>query len=377
MANIGDTVRYLNATGGGVIRRIEGNVAYVEDEDGFETPSMLKELVVVLPAGHDGPKVKGAQLMFDQSAYDAGRTAAAKSAPETRPSKDLTPAPEPIPETSYGDKINLTLAFEPENVKEISSTRFSTVLVNDSNYTLHITFLCREDGEKQWRTAYHGIAPANEFLDLAVFGHEDLGTLSKVAIQYIPFKSDKAFDLKSPGSAEVKLDLTKFYKAHCFRPGRYFETPALEIPLVENDMAVRPAEADPVELRTAMLTDKRALRELKAKYAPAKKKRSEEKHVSPTTLLPLIEVDLHIHELVDTTAGMNNGDMLQLQLDTVRKTMKEHQQRKGQKIVFIHGKGEGVLRKEVLALLRREFPKASVQDASFREYGFGASLVTV
>ena len=88
-------------------------------------------------------------------------------------------------------------------------------------------------------------------------------------------------------------------------------------------------------------------------------------------------MDLHIHEITDTTAGMEPKDMLAMQLDVVRKTMKEHSRRKGQKIVFIHGKGDGVLRKEVLALLKKEYPEAKVQDASFREYGFGASLVTV
>ncbi|MDE6770914.1 MAG: Smr/MutS family protein, partial [Muribaculaceae bacterium] len=46
-------------------------------------------------------------------------------------------------------------------------------------------------------------------------------------------------------------------------------------------------------------------------------------------------------------------------------------------IVFIHGKGEGVLRKAVLDLLKKEYPKAELQDASFREYGFGATLVTI
>ena len=49
MAKIGDTVRFLNSTGGGIIRRIEGNIAYV-DEDGFETPTLLRECVVVAAA---------------------------------------------------------------------------------------------------------------------------------------------------------------------------------------------------------------------------------------------------------------------------------------------------------------------------------------
>ncbi len=46
MAKIGDTVRFLNSVGGGKIVRIEGNIAYV-DEDGFLTPVLLLECVVV------------------------------------------------------------------------------------------------------------------------------------------------------------------------------------------------------------------------------------------------------------------------------------------------------------------------------------------
>lgn len=47
MAKIGDTVRFPNTTGGGKITKIEGRIAYVE-EDGFETPVLLNEVVVVL-----------------------------------------------------------------------------------------------------------------------------------------------------------------------------------------------------------------------------------------------------------------------------------------------------------------------------------------
>lgn len=98
---------------------------------------------------------------------------------------------------------------------------------------------------------------------------------------------------------------------------------------------------------------------------------------NPNKVLPLIEIDLHIHELVDSTAGMDNYTMLQFQLDTVRKTMKKHYRRIGQKIVFIHGKGDGVLRKEMRLLLAKEYASCDVQDASFLKYGYGATEVTV
>lgn len=43
---IGDTVRYLNAVGGGKVVRIDGDMAYVDD-DGFETPVLVRECVVI------------------------------------------------------------------------------------------------------------------------------------------------------------------------------------------------------------------------------------------------------------------------------------------------------------------------------------------
>ena len=47
MAKTGDMVRFLNSTGGGRITRIEGKIAYVE-EDGFETPVLLLDVVLLV-----------------------------------------------------------------------------------------------------------------------------------------------------------------------------------------------------------------------------------------------------------------------------------------------------------------------------------------
>jgi len=91
----------------------------------------------------------------------------------------------------------------------------------------------------------------------------------------------------------------------------------------------------------------------------------------------VIEVDLHINELVDSTAGMENADMLNLQMEKFHAVISENKTRKGQKIVFIHGKGEGVLRSEIEKQLKSRYKTYYFQDASFREYGFGATMVTI
>lgn len=371
MVKTGDTVRYLNAVGGGIVRRIEGKVAYV-DEDGFETPVLVNELVVVLPAGHE-KKSGGPNLYFDQKAFDAGK----KRGNDPLPSKEIPApgarpsAPEKVEETAYGNRLNIAVAFEPTSINTLGTSDFNAVLVNDSNYFLYFTFLRRSAEERGWHTVYAGEVAPNELIDVAVLKHGELNSYERIALQYVAFKKDKEFELKAPAAVSRRLDLSKFFKLHCFRPGLYFDTPVMEISLVKDDRA----QADSL----AMIADyaSSAIKDPIGKPDAKGGKKSRGTEISPYKLLPLIEVDLHIGELVDTVAGMENKDMLQLQLDTVRKTMKEHSRRKGQKIVFIHGKGDGVLRKAVRDLLKKEYAKCDLQDASFQEYGFGATLVTV
>lgn len=57
--------------------------------------------------------------------------------------------------------------------------------------------------------------------------------------------------------------------------------------------------------------------------------------------------------------------------------MDENKRNKGQKIVFIHGKGDGILKNAILKELSSKYKSAYYQDASFREYGYGATMVTI
>ena len=91
----------------------------------------------------------------------------------------------------------------------------------------------------------------------------------------------------------------------------------------------------------------------------------------------ILEVDLHINELLDNTHGLSNTDMLNYQLEKFHEVLAKYANKKGQKIVFIHGKGEGVLRKAIEKELKTRYKNYYYQDASFREYGFGATMVTI
>lgn len=231
MIKPGDTVRYLNAVGGGKVVRVEGAIAYVDD-DGFETPVRTAELVVVLPAGHksDTPGHK----MFDQKAFDTGRSdRRPEPEPATAPPKAGPPAEEefPIEETEYGDDMTVVIAFEPENVKKLAETKINAMLVNDSNYFLDYQLLVR-DGEAGWKVESKGTAAPNELVELAAYMQDSIGKFERFVFQAVASKRGKSFEIKMPLSVSRKLDLTKFYKLHCFRPTTYFDTPVLEVPII-------------------------------------------------------------------------------------------------------------------------------------------------
>lgn len=361
MAKTGDLVRYLNSVGGGTITRIDGNIAYV-DEDGFETPVLLKECVVVSPASTHVPP----------PSYNFGpKQPQAPASP-----KAPTPAPQPQPkqeetfvveETPEGEKLNVVLAYEAADIKRLSTTSYDTYLVNDSNYYLSAAYLTRSEDSDRWTLRWAGTIEPGIQLFLGELRREDIAEVDRVAVQYLAFKKGKEFPIKSPASVEHKLDNTKFFKLHCFQPNIYFDQPVIALTIVENDIPARQPVIDARELERGMKQKAGADRRMKAPVKKHPKKGADE---------PLV-VDLHINELVDSTRGLSNADMLNLQVDRFCKVMDENLRNHGRKIVFIHGKGDGVLRAAILKELNYRYKGHDVQDASFQEYGYGATQVKI
>ncbi|GIM48982.1 Smr/MutS family protein [Capnocytophaga stomatis] len=91
--------------------------------------------------------------------------------------------------------------------------------------------------------------------------------------------------------------------------------------------------------------------------------------------IPPMEVDLHIHQLVASTKNMTNHEMLTLQIETARRQLEFAIEKRMQRVVFIHGVGEGILRTELEYLLGRYNVK--FYDAEYSKYGIGATEVYI
>ena len=88
-----------------------------------------------------------------------------------------------------------------------------------------------------------------------------------------------------------------------------------------------------------------------------------------------MEVDLHINQLVKSVRGLDNYDMLNIQIATAKGKIEFAIQKRIAKIVFIHGVGEGVLKSELQTLLNN-YP-VKHYDASYKKYGLGATEVYI
>ena len=92
--------------------------------------------------------------------------------------------------------------------------------------------------------------------------------------------------------------------------------------------------------------------------------------------LPKMEVDLHINQLVKNAKGLGNYEILHLPLDTAKRQLEFAISKRIQKVVFIHGVGEGVL-KEELHYLFNKYENVKHYDANYQKYGLGATEVYI
>lgn len=338
--NIGDKVRFLSQTGGGIVVGFDKKGwALVEDNDGFEIPMPLKECVVI----EENVVAK----------QDEGKKLSVKG----------------------GDKLNIALEYKKEEC----------ILVNQSNYNLLVTYSVFYKDKSN-------LAFAGEVLPFerkVIFGIDKValqdGTKT-VAVKIIPFKRGAGKDvLVMQGKFNIYkgVDESQSWDAKPFIE-KEFTVNMLNL-LQGKEFVIEIINENNNNNSNTNSFDK-LKKELENKYKEdIKKPAKRDKQLSldnddsliKTNKQGFLEVDLHINSLLESTIGMNNGDMLLYQIEKFNDVMKSLLNKKGTRVVFIHGKGDGVLRQAILKELKSKYPKSSFQDASFKEYGFGATMITI
>lgn len=376
--NIGDRVRFLSQTGGGIVAGFDKKGwALVEDEEGFRIPVPMKECVVV--ETNTVGKIKNAVNL----SAGPGETVAAPGS---------VAGPRHI-QTRQGDSLHIALVYtRTENKKTVPE--FNCILANESNYNLLATCTVLYKGENT--TVFAGEVLPYERNVIFTFGREALGDgAKKMQVRILPFKRTDPAGITLQGTLnvykgvdekrgwkpkevvvkELLFDPVNLLKESSFKENAYLPERGYAVTIIKEG---EPGPGKLEDLKKELL--EKFNRDVK-RSASVKTKAVSQEQMRDALVKPaasgVLEVDLHAAELLETTAGMGNTDILLYQLEKFNEVMAAHLHKKGTRIVFIHGKGDGVLRNALLKELKTKYSRCTWQDASFKEYGFGATMVTI
>lgn len=90
----------------------------------------------------------------------------------------------------------------------------------------------------------------------------------------------------------------------------------------------------------------------------------------------VMEIDLHLHKLVEDEGSLSDGEKLRFQLEFFERRLNTAIRERKRRVIAIHGVGEGVLREEVRKLLQF-YPGLRFDDADPRQYGHGATAIEI
>lgn len=333
----GDKVRFLNDVGGGVVKGFQNkNVVIILQEDGFEVPILIRECVVVEQASE--MKKSGAPKVVVQA--------------EEEPEFVFTEDPKKGDETD----IIIGVVNEEEGVEK----QFNAYLINDSNY--FVQFIISKKEKTNHYLVEAGTLEPNTKLLLDTWNPQDFQHENTLVVQISFFKKKKHYKPQQPILKEFKIGAVTLMTEKGFAVNDYFHNKALIFKLTP----------DPLEEQIQQLTNADIQSVIKEKEARPRIKKAVKR-----TPGEILEIDLHIEALLDDIRGLSNAEMLKYQLDKFNQVLTENAKFKGQRIVFIHGVGNGVLKSDIIKILKRNRKQYDYQDASFREYGYGATMVII
>ena len=355
MYKLGDRVKFLNDVGGGIITKIVGkNMVYVENEDGFEIPVLLSEIILDPGQGIDNESNHDVTQFVNQ----AKQLPVPKKEQNTSVQNDNTFVFSESVVIQGNDQPDFYLAFVPENSHNPLEGQTDIYLINNSNYSL--LYVYSHFISSEFHIQGTGLLEANTKLLLGSITSADMNTLPDFCFQLLPVR-DKSSNLEQLITKKIQVNPVKFYRSSSFEKCSFFRNRVMLFKLSESELDKAVKEITEKEV-------KKIVREKdKSKLQIIKNKTPE-----------IVEVDLHIHELLDNTNGLSNKEMLDCQIKKFREEMeKAIASAVVKKIIFIHGHGNGVLKQEVRKELTTKYKKYYFQDASFQEYGFGATMVVL
>lgn len=321
-------MRFLNETGEGVITRFKNkDMVYVEMNDGFEIPYLIKYLVPIHTELILNPEVENIDIVTESILLDC-----------------------------------VYFIVEPDHELPLLVSDYKFYLFNSSSYNMQFTYSIKDD--TYFQTLKHGSLGAYQKVLLKQVKKDFFKEYAYHKIECLFYKNTH-YKIQFP-VAEVLYLNERVLKESVMARHNEFKHQVYAFVLKDNFTDRNIVER---ELTNEDITRLKAIKEFKQ---PGKKSVSARQKLKDLQK----EVDLHIEELVDNHSGLTNAQMLNMQIEEFEKQLDDAFANGLKKIVFIHGVGNGRLKQEILSILKT-IDGISYHDASYKKYGFGATEVVI
>ena len=406
---VGDTIRYLNASGGGIVKRIERGVAWVEGPDGFELPTPIHECVLVdsrdtfVPA-YKPPVAKRIEPAVQQTKSSAPVSTPAVTEPSEQDLSFVAPLSKgPWFDRSGGEQVQVHVAYLPVSYEHFGQSSYETYLINESNYHLLFTYsTATPTGGQKLRSA--GVLEPDMRVLVEEFEASEINDHAVSHFQFVAYKPERTYRSMPPVERQVRMDVVKLAKRHSFRENPFFDEDALVLPVLESYDGARQAPAEepqPAPSRSGALPQRAIERAEpvttqqkvtpKAPQKPARKsndnkpkaERKQPEHLptldpTPVSSEQTIEkVGLEAERILPNATGMTPHEILLYQLKNFRRELDKRLERRGSKVIFIHGAGQGILHQLIINRIEQDYPMVQYRDVTFDGFPMGAIEVTI
>jgi len=397
--NVGDRVRLLTGTEEGIVTRLlDSELVEVAIDNDFTIPVLRREVVVV--AQEEGNN-------FDRTApdYRVGQVPGKNANASKKDKSQLkSAAPKPAQPSlaealaavaSSGAGIAKTGSTAPASKQAPAAKGLFLALVHQSPELLGVTLINNTEadvlftyGEETSARPYRALAadklgPKASTKPLSFLHMKDFETWPAVVFQLLPTRlnGEAAYELLTKRQA---FKASTFYGSQ--RPAPVIQKDAYLFQLDEKAAAaiapeqlVQESPASAAAPAKPAGVDAAALKAQLSGDAPAKPA-AVVAAATPAPVGPVVapphEFDLHLEALrPDNNEDLSNTAILRLQLDAFEDALSRALATNMHEIVFIHGMGNGVLRKELHRQLSRNKDIKFFEDARKEKFGFGATLV--
>ena len=352
---VGDKVKFLNDVGGGIVQKIiSPTMVNVTNEDGFDLPVLISEIIFA-------ESNESAEKVFNQDFESADNQGQIADETEENNRSIALQRFSSLHKNAFG----MYLGYVPQDQVWLLKDAVDLYIINYTDFEV-VYNLAMEEEDGTFSGIDYGLVSPFSKVHIATIERNELGKWLKGYAQTLFFKEIDT-QIRLPLHAPFHVKLSRFLEKESYTTANFLAEKGVFVYLGKS---FQPNSSEQERLKK----DSQSLEESQVKVAQIV---GEEAFITPyKTDRFTAEVDLHIESIVDDHSKLEKGKIVEIQKNLFIRCLESAVKEKLQKVIFIHGVGNGILKNEITQILK-QYPDIHYFDASMQKYGCGATEVWI